>query len=206
MSRQRERLLEAACGLVAAGDWAGLRMAHVAAAAGVSRQTAYNEFGSKAELGRAIVEQEIARLLTDLRQEMDATSGGDPVAAVGVAVCGTLTRAEADPLLRSILIGARLGDSLVSHVTSGRAPILPAAIEVLRAYADERWPEVDAEAKDVLIETVLRALISHVLLPLATPAQTADRFARLAARVLASEPLPRVDTMPPRSYQRPTKA
>jgi len=179
-ARLRDRLLEAACGLVAAGDWAGLRMAHVAAVAGVSRQTAYNEFGSKAALGRAIVEQEIARLLTGLQGEMAATGDGDPALAVGAAVRGTLTRAEADPLLKSILIGARNGDDLLGHLTLGSDPVLPMAVGVLRAYADQQWPEVDAEAKDVLIETTVRAVISYVILP---------TFTRLTARVLASPPM-----------------
>ncbi len=185
MTGLRERLLAAASELVAAGDWAGLRMAHVAAAAGVSRQTAYNEFGSKAVLGRAIVDQEIARLLAGLIADIEA-AGGDPVVAARVAVHGTLVRAQADPLLRSILIGARHGDELAGHLTVGPNPVLPGAIERLRAYADARWPEVDAEAKDVLIETMVRAVISHVLLPLASAEEIADRFSRLTARVLAS--------------------
>ena len=43
----RDALLDAAYDVVVAGDWQSARMVDVAAAAGVSRQTLYNEFGSK---------------------------------------------------------------------------------------------------------------------------------------------------------------
>ncbi|MGQ5228634.1 helix-turn-helix domain-containing protein, partial [Streptomyces sp. yara] len=38
--------------------WSAVRMVDVAAAAGVSRQTLYNEFGSKDGLARALVRRE----------------------------------------------------------------------------------------------------------------------------------------------------
>ncbi|MEU1163117.1 TetR/AcrR family transcriptional regulator [Streptomyces sp. NPDC005921] len=54
----RESLLEAAYTALARRPWAAVRMVDVAAAAGVSRQTLYNEFGSKEGLARALVRRE----------------------------------------------------------------------------------------------------------------------------------------------------
>ncbi|OEV24900.1 hypothetical protein AN220_16735, partial [Streptomyces nanshensis] len=47
MPAARETLLDAAHVAVRARPWTAVRMVDVAAAAGVSRQTLYNEFGSK---------------------------------------------------------------------------------------------------------------------------------------------------------------
>lgn len=47
MPAARESLLDAAYTALARRSWSTVRMVDVAAAAGVSRQTLYNEFGSK---------------------------------------------------------------------------------------------------------------------------------------------------------------
>lgn len=55
MPAGRESLLQAAEAALSARPWPAVRMVEVAAAAGVSRQTLYNEFGGKEGLGRALV-------------------------------------------------------------------------------------------------------------------------------------------------------
>ncbi|WP_181768899.1 TetR/AcrR family transcriptional regulator, partial [Streptomyces albidus (ex Kaewkla and Franco 2022)] len=55
MPTARETLLEAAHEAAGNQPWTGVRMVDVAAAAGVSRQTLYNEFGTKEGLGAALV-------------------------------------------------------------------------------------------------------------------------------------------------------
>ncbi|MCM2388075.1 TetR/AcrR family transcriptional regulator [Streptomyces albipurpureus] len=71
MPTARESLLSAARSALAEQPWSGVRMVDVAATAGLSRQTLYNEFGSKDGLARALVRQEadaylraVDRLLT----------------------------------------------------------------------------------------------------------------------------------------------
>ncbi|MGW7055171.1 TetR/AcrR family transcriptional regulator [Streptomyces sp. NPDC054887] len=58
MPTAREALLDAAFTALAHRPWSGVRMVDVAAAAGVSRQTLYNEFGTKDGLARALVRRE----------------------------------------------------------------------------------------------------------------------------------------------------
>ncbi|MEU9096974.1 TetR/AcrR family transcriptional regulator [Streptomyces sp. NPDC048361] len=58
MPTARESLLDAALSALAELPWPAVRMVDVAAAAGVSRQTLYNEFGSKEGLARALVRWE----------------------------------------------------------------------------------------------------------------------------------------------------
>src|SRR5919198_2882408 len=58
MPAARESLLDAAYTALARRPWSAVRMVDVASAAGVSRQTLYNEFGSKEGLARALVRRE----------------------------------------------------------------------------------------------------------------------------------------------------
>ncbi|MFE7760223.1 TetR/AcrR family transcriptional regulator [Streptomyces sp. NPDC057438] len=58
MPAARESLLDAAYTALMRRPWSAVRMVDVAAVAGVSRQTLYNEFGSKDGLARALVRRE----------------------------------------------------------------------------------------------------------------------------------------------------
>ncbi|MER7835649.1 TetR/AcrR family transcriptional regulator [Streptomyces sp. NPDC096040] len=91
MPAARESLLDAAFTALARRPWAAVRMVDVAAAAGVSRQTLYNEFGSKEGLARALVRREadgylagVERALgshTEVRERLTATAEWMAVAA-----------------------------------------------------------------------------------------------------------------------------
>ncbi|MBW5486628.1 TetR family transcriptional regulator [Streptomyces bambusae] len=72
MPAARESLLEAAGAALAARPWPAVRMVDVAAAAGVSRQTLYNEFGGKQGLGRALVRRETDRYLDGVDRALDS--------------------------------------------------------------------------------------------------------------------------------------
>ncbi|WP_344020049.1 helix-turn-helix domain-containing protein, partial [Streptomyces luteireticuli] len=124
MPAARELLLDAAFTALGTRPWHGVRMVDVAAAAGVSRQTLYNEFGSKDGLARALVRREaesflagVDRSLADVADRGDADAG-DCCAAVAV---WTLRAARANPLVRAALTGCR-GDRLPAQP----APAVPA--------------------------------------------------------------------------------
>jgi AcrR family transcriptional regulator len=81
----RETLLAAARDEVQQRPWAEITMAEIAAAAGVSRQTLYKEFGSRDEFAQALVIHEGERFLdavdAAVREHLD-----DPRAAVRAAL------------------------------------------------------------------------------------------------------------------------
>lgn len=113
MPAARETLLDAAHVAVRARPWTAVRMVDVAAAAGVSRQTLYNEFGSKEGLGAALVD----RLLDDFldgagRAVAEACgSGADPAACCAAAAHWILRTARTEPIVRAALTdcwGARM--------------------------------------------------------------------------------------------------
>ena len=105
----RDRLLDAAAAVFAELGWRQVTMAKVADRAGVSRQTVYNEFGSKQQLAEDLVMRELEMFLDVVRQRFQDET--DLVPAVRGAVHGALVAAEEDALLRAVLESAHTGDS-----------------------------------------------------------------------------------------------
>lgn len=122
MPAARESLLDAAYAALARRSWSAVRMVDVALAAGVSRQTLYNEFGSKDGLARALVRREadgylagVDRALaghSDLRDRLTATAEW------------TTSAARENALVRAMLTGCwseRLPSPTLSAVPSTSA-------------------------------------------------------------------------------------
>ncbi|WP_153540029.1 TetR family transcriptional regulator [Actinomadura macrotermitis] len=178
-----ERLLDAAYDLVTAGGWDKLRMAHIAATAGVSRQTLYTEFGTKDAIGQALVMREVERFLLGVQERLDAHRA-DLRDAVEAGVRFTLEAAADNPLLKSILTSSRGGDDdLLAHLTTRSEPLLDTATAMLEAYGAEAWPEVDADARALAIETVVRLTVSHIVQPVGPADVTARRLGLVLARI-----------------------
>ncbi|MEB8336315.1 TetR/AcrR family transcriptional regulator [Streptomyces endophyticus] len=114
MPAARESLLEAAYTALARRPWGGVRMVDVAAVAGVSRQTLYNEFGSKEGLARALVRREADAYLAGVDRALKE-GGLDGVAE------WTVVSARRNPLVRAALTGCwseRLPSPTLSAVPS----------------------------------------------------------------------------------------
>lgn len=107
MPTARESLLSAAHAAIAERPWASVRMVEVAALAGVSRQTLYNEFSSKEGLGVALVKRRIEAFL-DGAAHATATArrdGADPAVCCASTAVWVLRRAREEPLVRAALTG-----------------------------------------------------------------------------------------------------
>ena len=68
----RERIVAAAVEMTTSSGWAAVTMARLADAAGVSRQTVYNEVGSKPALAETMILEELARFLQVVERAFDA--------------------------------------------------------------------------------------------------------------------------------------
>ncbi|QNN54484.1 TetR family transcriptional regulator [Nocardioides mesophilus] len=189
----RERLVAAAAELTCESGWAALTMGKVAARAGLSRQTLYNELGSKPELGQAMVLRELERFLDIVGTELDAHT--DLVQAIRSAAEKTLLMARDNPLLHAVLASAHSvsrgndpapSNELLPFLTTDAQPLIEAATRVIAERIPERFPEVDLDAheRDVAIDAIVRLVLSHVMQPDANPAATADDLAWIVARVL----------------------
>lgn len=107
MPTARETLLEAAHAAVSQRPWAGVRMVEVAESAGVSRQTLYNEFGSKDGLGIALVGHRVEGFLRGAATASAhaARKGADPAGCCAAAAGWMLRTARGEPIVRAALTG-----------------------------------------------------------------------------------------------------
>lgn len=186
MSLQESRqlpdvIIDAARRLAIARGWDAVRMGQVAAEAGVSRQTVYNEFASKPGLAEALVGREVERFVTGVHRDLFA-HGADAREAAYAAVVHVLTEAAANPLLKAILTSARGGaDPLLPFLTTRADVVLGAATSVIETWAVTQFPGIDAANLAFGAETLVRLVVSHIMLPLAPVEETAGRLADLAS-------------------------
>jgi AcrR family transcriptional regulator len=122
MPAARESLLDAAYSALALRPWSAVRMVEVAAAAGVSRQTLYNEFGSKEGLARALVRREADAYLAGVERALAVR--GDVRDRLTAVADWTASAARQNALVRAMLTGCwseRLPSPTLSAVPSAAA-------------------------------------------------------------------------------------
>jgi AcrR family transcriptional regulator len=182
----RAALLDAAYDAAVGGDWARTRMADVARAAGVSRQTLYNEFGSKDALAQAMAMREVQQFIAGTERALDDANPDDPIQAVGAAALYTLQQAAENPLLKAALIDDAGG--LLSFLTTRGEPAMAAARASFENYYATHWPELSSTAIASAAETITRLTISYLVLPGDAPAEVlAARLAELARKLLKED-------------------
>ncbi|CRK58102.1 Transcriptional regulator, TetR family [Alloactinosynnema sp. L-07] len=181
----RQRIIAAAAELTVTSGWASVTMSRLAEIVGVSRQTVYNEIGSKPALAEAMVLDELARFLAVVDKAFEHHPG-DLIPAITEAVRGALELAQGNTLLHAVVSATHGADTeLLPLLTTHAGSLLSTAKAVV---ADRLRPfdlALDEHELEVVIDMVVRLVLSHVMQPSATPAQTADDIAWIAGRVLA---------------------
>lgn len=179
-----ERVVAAAAVLTCEVGWAGVTMGKLADRVGVSRQTVYNEVGSKPALAEEMVLAELAKFLAGVDAAFDAHPA-DLVDAIRAAAHNVLELARTNALLHAVV-----------HATYGaETELLPllttrndALLETAKLLVEQRVGPyaVDLDRPHLLaaIDVVVRLVLSHVVHPVATPASTADDIAWIASRTL----------------------
>jgi AcrR family transcriptional regulator len=121
-ARARKALLDAAFATLAHRPWSAVRMASVAAKAGVSRQTLYNEFGGKSGLARALLLREADAYLTGVDRAL--AGHGDAIERLTAIAEWTVSSTQANALVRAMLTGywsEQLPSPTLSAVSSSSA-------------------------------------------------------------------------------------
>lgn len=204
MPAARESLLDAAFEALALRPWAAVRMVDVAAAAGVSRQTLYNEFGSKEGLARALVRREADGYLAGVERALAVH--GDAREKLTATAEWTTSAARDNVLVRAVLTGfwsERLPSPTLSAVPSSSAvPAqrradgpLPSPGDLLGAVRDRAVAvlcgpgAVRADAADLArsCELAVRLALSCV----AAPPAGEDGVAELVRGALQRQPADR---------------
>jgi AcrR family transcriptional regulator len=175
----RQTLFGAARDQLERRPWSEITMSDIAAAAGVSRQTLYKEFGNRSEFGLAFVIHEGEHFLDEVeaavRQHLD-----DPRAAVGAALELFLRTAGKDPLIRILLSDDGTG-GMLPFVTTQGVPVVQWATARLTTVIQEGWPQAAETDARLLSESLVRLAISYITAPSDSPEATATAVAELLA-------------------------
>ncbi len=181
--RLREALLDAAAAMIRENGWRATRMADVAAAAGVSRQTLYQYFGSREALEAALVLREADRFLREVEQAVD-NHADNPHEALAAAFEVFRAAVARNPLITSIIVRDGSGE-LMSMLDAHGTTLLDTARDRLEAVCHAAWPEVARADHRLLTEAVVRLGISHLTMPGSSSALTGAGVARLLGPFVA---------------------
>ncbi len=170
----RDSIVDAVDTLVRERGWSATTMADVARAAGVSRQTVYNEFGTRQELVQAYVLREIENLVSAVEAHVRAHHD-DARAALSGAFGLFLKLASDEPLVRIIVADAEGGELIRLLTTTG----LAVATDRVGNLVQEVWPQVGRDDARLVAATLARLAISHALVPLESAEDSAVAVTRL---------------------------
>jgi AcrR family transcriptional regulator len=180
----RDRLVTTAVTLTTTRGWAQVTMARIADEVGVSRQTVYNEIGTKNALAEAMILAELARFL-DVVEAAFAAHPDDIADAIETAALGVLEHARDNRLLHAVVSATHGADTELLPLLTTHAGTL---LETAKAVIAERITGYDValppDRLDAAIDMVVRVVLSHIMQPSDTAERTAADLAWLARRVL----------------------
>ena len=173
----RDSVLDAMRDLLLTRDWSSVTLADVAKAAGISRQTIYNEFGSRQGLAQGYALRLADRLAGAVSDAID-NNVGDMFAAFLEGFRAFFAESAADPLVISLLTGAAKPD-LLQIITTDSAPIISHCSVRLTEIFRSSWVRTSDEDAGVLARAIVRLAISYVSMPPEADHDVAADLARL---------------------------
>lgn len=180
----RASLLDGMRGLLRNGDWSTVTMTDVAAAAGVSRQTVYNEFGSRLGLAQAYATRltdEFCTVVTDAVHR----NVGEVRNALREGFSNFFVISASDPLVQSLLRGEAKPD-LLRLITTDASPLITRASDQLSAMLQQSWLRVDPTDAHRVGRAISRMALSYIAMPPEGDRDVADDLAEIFAPVLTS--------------------
>ncbi|MBV9092054.1 MAG: TetR family transcriptional regulator [Mycobacteriaceae bacterium] len=158
-------------------DWSAVTLADVARAAGISRQTIYNEFGSRHGLAQAYALRAADRLVGAVDDAIEANVG-DVYAAFVAGFRSFFAQSASDPLVISLLSGEAKLD-LLQIITTDSAPIITHCSQRLTASFQHSWVKASDEDAGILARAIVRLAMSYVSMPPEADYDVAADLARL---------------------------
>ncbi|WP_101528483.1 TetR family transcriptional regulator [Mycobacterium simiae] len=173
----RDSVLDAMRDLLLTRDWSAITLADVAKAAGISRQTIYNEFGSRQGLAQGYALRLADRLVDSVHAALDANVG-QIYEAFLQGFRAFFAESASDPLVISLLTGVAKPD-LLQLITTDSAPIITRASERLTLAFITTWVATSDEDAGVLARAIVRLALSYVSMPPEADHDVARDLARL---------------------------
>lgn len=173
----RDTVLDAMRDELLAKDWSAVTLSDVARTAGISRQTIYNEFGSRQGLAQAYAMRLADRLVGAVAGAID-TNVGNVYAAFLEGFRAFFADSAADPLVISLLSGEAKPD-LLQLITTDSAPIISRASERLATAFTQTWLATSDDDAGVLSRAIVRLCLSYVSMPPEADHDVAADLARM---------------------------
>ena len=173
----RDTVLDAMREELLAKDWSAITLSDVARTAGVSRQTIYNEFGSRQGLAQAYAMRLADRLVGAVSAAIE-TNIGDVNAAFLQGFRAFFSESAADPLVISLLSGEAKPD-LLQLITTDSGPIITHCSARLTESFIRIWVGTTEEDAGVLARAIVRLAMSYVSMPPEAAHDVAADLARL---------------------------
>ena len=177
----REDVFVALRDLLLEHPWAEVTLEAVAKRAGVSRQTLYNDFGSRKGLAQAYTFA-LAEAYCDLADEV-LVAAADPRAGLEAAFALFLEGTGADPLVRRVQTGEAHHD-LVRIVTADSGPLVERVAERIGGSIGRKWPDADPVVVAAAGLVMARLALGLVTMPPPSTDGLAEGLARLLAPAL----------------------
>ncbi len=173
----RDSVLDAMRDLLLTRDWSAITLADVARSAGISRQTIYNEFGSRQGLAQGYALRLADRLVDAIHAALDANVGNIYEAFLA-GFRSFFAESASDPLVISLLSGVAKPD-LLQLITTDSAPIITRASARLGSALTQTWVATSDEDAGVLARAIVRLALSYVSMPPEADHDVARDLARL---------------------------
>ncbi|GAB3128156.1 TetR family transcriptional regulator [Tsukamurella serpentis] len=163
----RDQALDAVSGFLRENqEWSSVTMAAVAREAGVSRQTLYNEFGSRKGMAVAYVTRFVDGLLAYV-QDRIAAHPGRIDDALADAMLGVFRTGMGDPVVLNI-VGPNPHRDLMGIVTVDGTPILKRAADGLAEILAMSWAQIRRADAQIAAGVLVRLAFSHITMPIET--------------------------------------
>lgn len=159
----RDSVLDAMRRELLSKDWSAITLSDIARTAGVSRQTIYNEFGSRQGLAQGYALRLADRLVDDIDTAI-SSNVGDVHGAFLAGFRAFFRASSADPLVISLLSGDAKPD-LLQIITTDSGPIITRCSDRLAGALVDSWAHVDPADAGVLARAVVRLALSYVAMP-----------------------------------------
>jgi AcrR family transcriptional regulator len=159
----RDSILDGMRDMLLSRDWSSITLSDVAKAAGISRQTIYNEFGSRQGLAEGYALR-LADRLVDAVDDAIKGNVGNVYAAFLEGFRSFFAESASDPLVISLLTGSAKPD-LLQIITTDSAPIITRCSERLTSTFMDSWVRASEEDAGVLARAIVRLAMSYVSMP-----------------------------------------
>ncbi|MDZ7887168.1 MAG: TetR family transcriptional regulator [Mycobacterium sp.] len=173
----RDSILDGMRDMLLVRDWSSITLTDVARAAGISRQTIYNEFGSRQGLAEGYALRLADRLVDQIHGAINENVG-DVYAAFLQGFRDFFTESAADPLVISLLTGTSKPD-LLQIITTDSGPIITRCSQRLTETFQNSWMKASDEDAGVLARAIVRLAMSYVSMPPEADHDVAMDLARL---------------------------